>query len=91
MITLPIYMPVVHALGFNEIWFGILMLINLEIGLLTPPFGMLCFVMKGVSPKDTTMGDIYRAALPFILCDIIALGLIIVVPSIATFLPNIMR
>lgn len=91
MITLPIYMPVIGALGFNPIWFGIMMLINLEIGLTTPPFGMLLFVMKGVSPKGTTMGDIYRAALPFILCDLIALGLIIALPAIVTYLPNIMR
>lgn len=89
MITLPIYMPVVEALGLNPIWFGIIVLINLQIGLTTPPFGMLLFVMKGVSPKGTTMGDIYRAALPFIMCDLVALGLIIAFPVIVTFLPSI--
>lgn len=90
MITLPIYMPVVHALGFNDLWFGIMMLINLEIGLITPPFGMLLFVMKGVSTKGTTMGDIYRAALPFVAANIIALAIILAFPIIVTFLPDIM-
>ncbi len=91
MITLPVYMPVIRAFGFDDVWFGILMLINIEIALTTPPFGMLCFVMKGVAPKDTTMTDVYKAAIPFIICDIIAIGLIIPFPSIVTFLPNVMR
>jgi TRAP-type mannitol/chloroaromatic compound transport system permease large subunit len=67
------------------------MLICLEIGLTTPPFGMLCFVMKGVAPKGTTMKDIYLAAIPFILCDIIALFLLITFPVLVTFLPNLMK
>jgi tripartite ATP-independent transporter DctM subunit len=91
MITLPVYMPVIRALGFDDVWFGILMLINIEIALTTPPFGMICFVMKGVAPEDTSMTDVYRAAIPFIICDIIAMGLLILYPSIVTFLPNIMR
>ncbi|MBW2205812.1 MAG: TRAP transporter large permease subunit [Deltaproteobacteria bacterium] len=91
MITLPVYMPVIRALGFDDIWFGILMLINIEIALTTPPFGMICFVMKGVAPADTSMTDVYKAAIPFILCDIVAIGLLILFPSIVTFLPNVMR
>ena len=91
MITFPIFMPLVRALGFDPIWFGLLVLINMEIGETSPPFGFILFVMKGVAPPDTTMGDIYRAALPFILCDIIAMALIITFPPIATYLPNIMR
>lgn len=90
MITLPVYMPVVRALGFDDVWFGILMLINIEIALTTPPFGMICFVMKGVCPPGTTMSDVYRAAMPFIICDIIAVGLIMLFPSIVTFLPSLM-
>lgn len=91
MITLPVYMPVIRALGFNDVWFGILMLINIEIALTTPPFGMICFVMKGVAPADTSMTDVYKAALPFIICDMIATILLILFPSIVTFLPGIMR
>jgi tripartite ATP-independent transporter DctM subunit len=90
MITLPIFMPVVTALHFDPIWFGIMMLINLEVGMLTPPFGMVLFVMKGVAPKDVTMGDIYRAAMPFVLLDILAIALIMAFPAIATSLPSIM-
>ena len=90
MITLPVYMPVVRALGFDGVWFGILMLINIEIALTTPPFGMICFVMKGVSPPDTTMTDVYWAAMPFILCDVIAVALILIFPQIVTFLPSFM-
>jgi tripartite ATP-independent transporter DctM subunit len=90
MITLPVYMPVIRALGFDDVWFGILMLINIEIALTTPPFGMICFVMKGVAPPDTTMSDVYKAAIPFIICDIIALALLILFPGIVTFLPNLM-
>jgi TRAP-type C4-dicarboxylate transport system permease large subunit len=91
MITLPVYIPVIRAFLFDDVWFGILMLINIEIALTTPPFGMLCFVMKGVAPKGTTMTDVYKAAIPFIICDIIAIGFLLLFPGIVTFLPNIMR
>jgi tripartite ATP-independent transporter DctM subunit len=91
MITLPVYMPVIRSLGFDDVWFGILMLINIEIALTTPPFGMICFVMKGVTPADTSMTDVYKAALPFVVCDIIAISLLIVFPGIVTLLPNIMH
>ncbi len=91
MISVPIFMPVVHTLGFDPIWFGILMLLNLEIAFTTPPFGLLLFVMKGVAPEDTKMGDIYRAALPFIICDLIAMALIMAFPAITLWLPGLMR
>lgn len=91
MVTIPIFMPVVHALGFHPIWFGILMLLNLEIAFTSPPFGLLLFVMKGVAPPDTTMGEIYRAALPFIVCDLIAMALIMTFPSIALWLPGLVK
>jgi TRAP-type mannitol/chloroaromatic compound transport system permease large subunit len=66
------------------------MLINIEIALTTPPFGMICFVMKGVAPPDITMSNVYKAAIPFIICDIIAMALLILFPGIVTFLPNFM-
>ena len=90
MITLPVYMPVIRALGFDDVWFGILMLINIEIALTTPPFGMICFVMKAVCPSGTRLTDVYAAAIPFIICDLITIGLIILFPSIVTFLPSFM-
>lgn len=91
MISFPIFLPIVEALGFDMVWFGLLVLINMEIGLTSPPFGLTLFVMKGVAPPDTTMKDIYMAALPFIVCDLIAMAFIIAFPPIALWLPSIMR
>lgn len=90
MITLPIYMPVVSALGFNKIWFGVMMLIALETGLITPPFGVTLFVMKGVAPKEITMADIWRAVTPYVMIDILCIGLVMAVPSLATLIPSLM-
>jgi len=91
MITLPIFMPIVRTFGFDEVWFGTIVLLNMEMAQTTPPFGMSLFVMKGVSSPDTTMGDIYKAALPYLYCDAIAMVLIFVFPQIALWLPSIMR
>ena len=91
MITIPLYMPVILALGFDPVWFAVIMLLNIEMATTTPPFGLSLFVMKGVAPPDTTMGDIYRAALPFLYCDAIAMALIMAFPAIALWLPGLMR
>jgi len=91
MITLPIFMPTILALGFNPVWFGVIYLLNIEMGLTSPPFGLALFVMKGVAPPDTTMRDVYLAALPFLGCDLIAMVLIIAFPSIALWLPGLIR
>lgn len=90
MITLPFYMPVVAAMGWDPLWFGILMLVNLQIAQTTPPFGLGLFIMKGVAPKDTRMTDIYMAAVPFLLCDLIAMALLIAFPILVTLLPALM-
>jgi len=91
MITVPIFMPIVRALNFDPVWFGIIMLINIDVGFLTPPFGMTLFVMKGVSPPGTTMKDIYKAAVPFILIDIVAIVLIMLFPNLGLWLPKMMK
>ena len=91
MITIPIYMPVVNALGFNKIWFGVMMLIALETGLITPPFGVTLFVMKGVAPPDVTMGDIWKAVTPYVIVDILCIVIVLTIPSIATIVPSLMR
>jgi len=90
MITIPIFLPVIYGLGFDPIWFAVLMLLNLEMAMSTPPFGMLLFVMKGSAPAGTTIGDICIAALPFLACDLIVMILIIAFPSISLFLPSLM-
>ena len=90
MITIPMFVPIIITLGFSPVWFAVLFLLNIEMGTTTPPFGLSLFVMKSVAPPDTTIGDIYRAALPFLLCDAVAMALIIIFPVIALWLPNIM-
>jgi tripartite ATP-independent transporter DctM subunit len=90
MITIPIYMPVIMALGFDPIWFAILMLLNLEMAMSTPPFGILLFVMKGAAPEGTRMMDIITAALPFLICDLIAMIILVFFPKIVTLLPSMM-
>jgi tripartite ATP-independent transporter DctM subunit len=91
MVTFPIFMPLVNALNFDPVWFGLMALINIQIGMTTPPFGLCLFVMKGVTPPDTSMMDIYKSILPFILIDLFAMLLILIFPSIALFLPGFMR
>jgi tripartite ATP-independent transporter DctM subunit len=89
LLTAPIFFPLAKTLNFDLTWFGLIMLLSLEIGYTTPPFGLLLFVMKGVAPPGTTMRDIYLAATPFILCVIALIALIIVFPPIATWLPSV--
>ena len=88
MITIPIFMPLVEQLGFNTIWFGVLMLLVLEISLATPPFGLLLFVVKGAAPGNTTMQEIIMSVIPFILLAMALAVLLIVVPEITLILPN---
>jgi tripartite ATP-independent transporter DctM subunit len=89
MICMPVFMPISNTLGFDPVWFGILFLINVEMGQMTPPFGMLLFVMKGVAPKDITMEQIIWAAIPYILFDLLIMALIMVWPGIALWLPRL--
>lgn len=90
LITLPIFMPIIKAAGIDPIWFAVVCLINLEVALLTPPFGLLLFVMKGAVPS-ARMHEIYRAAAPYILIDIAVIGLLIAFPGIATVFANLIR
>lgn len=89
LVTLPILMPIVIQMGIDPIWFSVMMLINLELALMTPPFGMLLFVLRGVTPQTITMVDIYRSALPYVAINIAVILLILTAPQIALFLPSI--
>ena len=82
LITLPIFMPIVIALKFDPVWFAIIMLVNLETALMTPPFGLLLFVMKGVAPRGTSFGQIYLAAAPFVVINTIVMALLIIFPGL---------
>jgi tripartite ATP-independent transporter DctM subunit len=91
LITLPIFMPIIKAAGIDPIWFAVVCLINLEVALLTPPFGLLLFVMKGAAPKHVNMQQVYMAAVPYLAIDIAVIGLLIAFPSIATVFAGLMR
>ena len=88
MITLPIFMPLIHAAGIDQIWFGVMMLVALEVGLITPPFGLLLFIMQSVAPEGVTMRHIMISIVPFILLELIGLALIFAFPVIALWLPG---
>jgi tripartite ATP-independent transporter DctM subunit len=90
MISIPIFMPLARTLGFEPLWFGIIALITIEMGVKTPPFGLLLFVMKGVAPPDTTMKEIVQASIPFMTMDLICIGLLICFPIIVQWLPRLM-
>jgi len=86
----PLFVPIVVNLGFDPLWFGILFVINMEMGYLTPPFGFNLFILKGVVPSHITMNDIYRSIVPFIIIQMFALALVMIFPALATWLPNLM-
>ncbi|MEX0758784.1 MAG: TRAP transporter large permease subunit, partial [Tistlia sp.] len=90
LITLPVFVPVIVALGFDPIWFGILFIINMEIGYMTPPFGFNLFYLKGIVPPSISMTDIYRSVIPYALVMILAMAIIMVFPRIATYLPGLL-
>ena len=90
LITLPVFMPIVQRLDIDLIWFGVLYLICMQLGLLLPPHGLLLMTMKGVAPKEVTMAHIFRAVVPYVAMSLVLLAIIIMVPAIATWLPNVL-
>ncbi|ODU09587.1 MAG: C4-dicarboxylate ABC transporter permease [Rubrivivax sp. SCN 71-131] len=90
MITIPLFIPLAHAAGIDLLWLGVLYLLTMEIGFLTPPFGLLLFVMKGVAPKHITMAEVYRAALPFLGLELLVLALLMTFPLLGTWLPEVL-
>jgi tripartite ATP-independent transporter DctM subunit len=91
MITMPLFMPLVKQYGIDEIWFGILMLLALEMGLISPPFGSVLFAMRGVAPPDIGMGRIYSAVMPFFWMEVVVLFVLVAYPAVVTWLPGLMR
>jgi len=89
MVAAPLFTPIVALAEWDPVWFGVLVLISLEIGLMTPPLGLILFVVKGIAPPDITMMDLYRAAAPFLTCNLVGIGLIIAFPQIALWLPSL--
>lgn len=87
MITVPFFFPLAESLGFDLIWFAVITLVALEVGFSTPPLGLNLFVMKGVAPPGTTMQEIYMASIPYILCSLLLVVLMVAFPGIVTWLP----
>lgn len=92
MMTLPILMPIAGTMGFDPLWFGAIMLLNMQVATITPPFGMDLFAMKAVIPKDSiSMKEIYSAVVPFILLNLAIMALMIIFPSLTLWLPSFVK
>lgn len=89
VLTLPIFFPVVLQLGIDPIWFGVLVVLTLEMGLISPPVGINVFIVKSVAPS-VPLGQIFRGVIPFWLAMIVALAILIAFPQISLYLPNSM-
>ncbi|HXR57743.1 MAG TPA: TRAP transporter large permease subunit [Burkholderiales bacterium] len=90
MITLPIYMPLVQKYGVDPVWFGVMFLICMQLGLLLPPHGLLLMTMKGVAPPEVRMGHIFQAVAPYIAMSLLLLLLVFFVPAVAVWLPKVL-
>ena len=88
LITLPVFMPIIAKLGIDPIWFGVLFLICMQLGLLLPPHGLLLMTMRGVAPPEVTMTHIFQAVVPYIVMSLMLLALLLGLPAVATWLPN---
>lgn len=87
MITAPISMPIVLAMGYDPVWFGVIFTMNMQMAFITPPFGYNLFYLKGVAAEDMLMKDIYLAVIPFVLLQATALAIVMIFPQIALWLP----
>lgn len=91
LLCVPIFQPIIKALHFDSVWFGILFLVNAQMDYITPPFGYTLFYLKGVAPEEITMGDIYRSIIPFVLLQAFGLALCMAFPEIILWLPAQMK
>ncbi len=89
LVTMPFFFPIAMKMGFDPVWYGVLYIMNTQIGYLTPPFGFSLFYLKSVVPKNVTFGDIVRSVFPFLAIQIIALIIVMLLPGIATWLPGV--
>lgn len=89
LLCTPIYVPVIRELGYSAVWFGVLLCVNMEMAYLTPPYGGNLFYIRGVTPPDITMKDIYVSAVPFIIMQFVTLVLVLFFPVLVTFIPDL--
>jgi len=90
LITLPFFIPLMQHFDFDPVWFGVAFLICMQLGLLTPPFGMLLFTMKSVAPREISMRQVYQAVTPYVLFGLALLALVLAWPPLATWLPRVL-
>lgn len=91
MMTLPILMPISSTLGFDPLWFGTIMLLNMQMATITPPFGMDLFAMRGVTKGTVTMVEIYKAVIPYLFLNILLMALMILIPGLTLWLPSFIQ
>jgi TRAP-type C4-dicarboxylate transport system permease large subunit len=89
LITVPIFYPLAGSLGYDLIWFSLIVLMSLEMSATTPPFGLLLFIMMGMV-RGTTLFEVAMAAFPFLVCDFILIVILVIVPGVALYLPSLM-
>ncbi|HBM87712.1 MAG TPA: C4-dicarboxylate ABC transporter, partial [Rhodobiaceae bacterium] len=89
VIVAPLYVPLVGALGFDLVWYGILYTITTQIAYMTPPFGYNLFLMRAMAPPEISLRDIYGSIFPFVMVMLLALTLIMAFPQIALWLPEV--
>jgi tripartite ATP-independent transporter DctM subunit len=90
LITLPVFMPLAVKLGYDPIWFGVVMLVTVEMGAISPPFGLTLYVMMGVAPRGTRFADVVNAGMPYFFCGIVLILLMMLFPQITLWLPSFM-
>ncbi len=91
LITVPLFMPVIRGFGLDPIWFTSITLMNIELAVISPPFGLTLFVMKAVAGPSTQLGDVYKAVLPFCGLILFVMALLIAFPVLTLWLANMMR
>ncbi len=88
LLTMPIFVPIIISLGMDPVWFGILFAMNMQVSYLTPPFGPAALYLKSVAPKDMSLSEIFRALLPFLAIQLVALTIVLYFPEVALWLPE---
>lgn len=91
LLTVPVFLPVVQFYGFDQIWFGVLFAVTIQMGYISPPFGYTLFYIKGTLPRDIGMGTVYRGILPFFLLQFLGMLICVAFPDLVTWLPEMMR
>lgn len=90
LLTLPVVYPAIIGLGYDPIWFGILLVKLIEVGVVTPPVGLNCYVVNGIRP-DIPLENVFKGVVPFLLGEVIIIGAIILFSELVMFLPNLMK